>query len=108
MFDSEKSDNFIELSKDDENIVWMEKYYIDRSTDQHIKEFCQLMIDAFKSMKMQNCYIHRQFITMNDLYLLENDDRWEFIDQANDTFLIECDIDDAPNCIIEAFLHDIA
>lgn len=105
-FESKKSDNFIELYKDTEGTIWIEKYHIDRSEYEFILEFCKIIDNAFETIKSRGGKVHSQYVSREDWNdLLKNDDRWELIKECDDEInFISCDINDAPKCIIDAFL----
>jgi hypothetical protein len=110
VFEGKNNNNYIELYIDDDNIVWIERYYIDKSSDECIKEFCKKLCEKFDETKTKkNALFHRQYILKEEFHqfdFLQNDERWEVVGDDNDCLLIECDIDDAPKCIIEAFIGD--
>jgi hypothetical protein len=105
-FESKKSDNFIKLLKDKDNIIWIEKYNVDNTTYDFILEFCEMIKNAFQTAKNRGGEMHSQFVSKLDWenYLV-NDDRWDLLTESDDEIMhIQCDIDDAPLCIIESFL----
>jgi hypothetical protein len=107
-FESKKSDNFIELRKDNEGNIWIEKYYIDKREYDYILEFCQIINNAFETIKNRGGKMHSQYVSRDDWNnFLKNDDRWELIQECDDEInYISCDIDVASKCIIDAFLGE--
>jgi hypothetical protein len=98
------TENFIELLMDDENAVWLEKYYIDVSSKESIAEFHKLIDAVFVEAKNEGGEVYCQYVTNEDWDAFLNiDDRWEVIQKVDDTVHIICDINDAPNCILDAF-----
>jgi hypothetical protein len=110
IFEGKNNNNYIKLCIDNDHIVWIERYYIDKSNDENIKEFCEKLCEIFNEMKIKkNASFHRQHILREEylqLDFLQNDERWDVVNEDNEYMLIECSIDDAPKCIIEAFIGD--
>lgn len=110
IFKGKDNKNYIKLYVDNNNVVWIDQYYIDDSNEEYIKEFCIKICEGFNEMKTKkNALTHRQYISkieFNKYEFLQNDDRWELVDDVEEYLLMECDINDAPKCIIEAFVGD--
>jgi len=108
-FESKKSDNFIELFKDADENIWIKKYHIDKSNYDSTLEFCKIIDNAFDTIKSRGGKMHSQYVDKNDWYdFLRKDDRWDLVKKCDDEiYHISCDIDDAPQCILEAFMNDI-
>lgn len=104
--ESRKTDNIVELLKDENQAVWMEKYYVDKSTIESAEEFRDMLQNAFDAAKKNGGEIHSQYVHKDEWNaFLRNDDRWELIQECDeDINHIACDIDDAPGCIIKVFL----
>jgi hypothetical protein len=107
-FESDKSDNFLELVHDDKNNVWIEKHYVDGNSYESILEFCKMVADAFESMIEKGAEHYNQYTNKIEWENnLNKDDRWDLIQQFdNNVVLIQCDINDAAGCIIESFMED--
>jgi hypothetical protein len=107
-FESKNSDNYLELFKDNNNSVWVDKMHIDSSKYDFILEFCTMINNAFQSAKDKGAINHHQYVSIDDWdEYLKNDDRWDIVKECeNNIYLIMCDIDDAPKCIIDAFLKN--
>jgi hypothetical protein len=106
-FESKESENMIKLIKDKENIVWIDKYHIDNSSYDYIKEFWEMIVDAFQDAKEKGGEFHSQYIS-KDIWdgILNTDDRWDVIEKKDDLIHIQCDIDDAAGCVIDAFTKE--
>jgi hypothetical protein len=104
---SKKTENIVELLKDENQMVWIQRYYIDNSTIESVEEFCEILKKAFEESEKIGGKIHAQYIHKNEWDIfLNKDDRWEFIEEYDDNIIhIECDINDAPDCIIKIFLN---
>lgn len=107
-FESKKSDNFIELRKEIDGNIWIEKYHIDRSEYDNILEFCEMINNAFETIKNRGGKYHSQYVNRDDWdNFLKSDERWDLVEKfENDINFISCDIDDASKCIIRAFLGE--
>ena len=105
--ESKKTDNFVELSKDKDDNVWMEKYHIDNSDYDSTLEFCNMLKNAFETAKNKGGQFHSQYVN-KDAWdeFLKKDDRWDIVSECDGVYHIQCDIDDAPMCIIEAFFDN--
>ncbi len=100
-FDQFKTSNIIEMSKTG-NIVWIDKYYVD---PEFAKRFVILLKSSFVTMEKKNkCKYYRQNISTSDWNnFLSSNKNWRIIQQYEDISQIECDINDASECIIDGF-----
>lgn len=104
-YESKESENIIRLIKDKENIVWIDNYYIDKSKYEYIIEFCKMLTNAFNEIKEKGGEFHSQYVDKIEWEThLKNDDRWDLIEIKDDIVHIQCDINEAAECVIEAFL----
>ena len=99
--ESKKTDNFVELIKDRDDNIWINKYYVDNSEYDSILEFCNILKHAFETAKQNGGKYHSQYVNKTDFKII--DDRWEIISELNNIYHMQCSIDDAPTCVIEAF-----
>ena len=105
------TDNYIKMFLDNENSVWIENYYIDSEYVESdgfkiVEEFCKMMDEGFNELKSRGGISHKQYVPKHEVTdtFIKRDERWEIIGEDEDTYLMECDIDDAMRCIIEGFL----
>lgn len=105
-YESNESDNLIKLFKDTENNVWIENYFIDKSKNEFIFEFCRMIQNAFKKAQEEGGEYHSQYVELEEWEnFLKSDERWELIEKLpNNIIHIQCDINDAAGCVIEAFI----
>jgi hypothetical protein len=111
-FSSKKSENYIILYMDEMASIWVEAYYVDQAGDsenlihESLDDFHKLVDVAFAAAKKDGGEMHYQCVQMNEWKeFLSDDERWEVI-KINDNeqlVYIACDINDAPNCILDAF-----
>lgn len=105
-FESSKTDSYVELYREGK-FVWIEKYYLDTCEEDNIKEFYDILVKAFDTAKKRGGDVHSQYVKKEDWDRIKSDDRWDLISVCNDEInYIECDIDDAPKCIIEGFVDE--
>lgn len=104
-YESKTSENIVKLIIDKESNVWIEKYYIDHSTKETIEEFCKMLNNAFDEAKKNGAEFHSQYVEKIEWETnFKNDDRWDLVESKDDICHIQCDIDDAVECILESFL----
>jgi hypothetical protein len=111
---SDNNSSYIVAYVDEDNVTWIEKYYIDETAtneDEYkytLEEFSDMMIRCFSEAKKKGSEIYRQCITRHEyesIDFLKNDDRWDYIEKNEHYCVMECDIDDAAKCVIEAFMN---
>ncbi|ATZ80959.1 hypothetical protein BMW23_0914 [Bodo saltans virus] len=105
IIENDIDDNIVIFSLDNDNSVWIDKYFVDQKSSESVTNFCNMLRDGFENCKEKGCETHKQLISCAELEnsFLANDERWEVIDKNDDYVIIECDINDAAICIIETF-----
>jgi len=93
---------------DSDKTVWIEKHHIDPDKNfYNFNEFCKMIYNGFEELKKRGALSHKQYVSKTEYQeceFLSGDDRWELVNDDENVVLIECDIDDAAKCIIEAFV----
>jgi hypothetical protein len=106
-FENDKDNNIVIFNLDNnENTVWIEKYYVDESSLDTISDFCKMLQEGFNKCIEKGYETHTQIILRSEFVnnpFIINNDRWEVIHEDDDYITIECDIHDATVCIIESF-----
>jgi hypothetical protein len=101
-FNSETSEkNYIHMIGV-ENAIFIESYGIDEEKQ---FEFCKMLTEAFDEIHEKGYIVHRQYINKSDLKFIAHIEEWRVIEDEGNELLIECDIQDAPKCIIEGFME---
>jgi len=103
-FENEETDNIIVFKKLD-NIVFIERYFINPL---NCVDFVMLIKNAFNNMEQNGCDALRQYIELNEWKKnTQIFDEWDVIEQDDKFILLECDIENAPICLINAFMNEI-
>jgi hypothetical protein len=105
-FEDKDSENLVKLFKDRDNIVWIEKYYVDKTNKDSILKFCDMLKKAFEIAQKEGGEYHSQHVNKEEWEeFLNSDERWELIEKLKDDIVhIQCDINDAAGCIIDGFI----
>lgn len=96
-FECPMNDHYIEFKKNNNNICWIEKIYIDSDNP---KTFFALLRSAITILKKNYILKYQQILTYYDYDILKKKTNLDFITVLNDdlvmqTKLVECDIEDA-------------
>ncbi len=102
VFNEEISKNTLEIEFDD-NKCWINNYHVDQN---YGKLFAIMLKTAIDKMKSNGCTKFLQLVSNDDWdNFLSKNDEWELIHRHDEeTSLIECSIDRAGDCIMQAFL----
>jgi hypothetical protein len=104
-FTDDATDSFIEMEWYDYK-TWVNGHYVDPD---NCKLFMLLLKTALLKMKKKGCSKYQQLVLEDDwdAFIKENPE-WKIILKYSEmgSLLIECDIDDAPELIIDGFLRN--
>ena len=102
-FTDEATDSFIEMERSCE-FAWINNYYVDPD---NCKLFMLLLKTAFSNMKQKECKKYQQLAMKQDWnnFMKENPE-WTIVRSDYETILVECDIDLAPELIVDGFLRN--
>jgi hypothetical protein len=104
IFKDNLSNNYLEYKSEDPDILWLEKYFMD---DENCLLFTALLQTSIKYFSNNNYNKFRQWVSYNTWNEFLNKVKfWQIIkiDPIYKEILIECNINNAVECLIESFL----
>lgn len=102
-YESEVSDNFVLLLKNNDR-AYLVKYYIDTDKSENIPEFYLMLKRSLEKVKNDGILYFYQNVDKNEWENnLINNEKWEISEKYDNYYEIFCDINDACDCIIDGF-----